>query len=498
MGTPISRRIAVALLVTLAAALGLAASAVSIADGESDSTSIRKAVRNALKSERPEDRAAGVRKLGMYLPDSAAVRGIKAVLVNEREASVLLEAVEACKTEKAESLFDVLLKLVSHPDIDVHLQSAKAIHIIDSGRARKDLHKLCRTSSASALPCLRALISLSKRGEYSDLLKYLEDRNPAIRSLAISALVELGAVKESEFVAKMLADPAEPVRRAAIQAVAHLREKAAIPRLIALLSDKQYSDQAYFALRELAKEQFDKDRAVWHRWWEANSEDFRPPEYEYLSAREPVKFFEHSPKATRVVFMLDLSDSMGSGHNSSLETQYKELSQSLFSMPPTLSFNLVAYSRSANAFVPTAVRADMPSKLAALKWLRMQGTDKYTSSFEGFKKALAVRDAEVIFFAGNGLPNWGELPTGENAETEDNVVTAVKELREEENPKARIFTVAFPFEPDLHEADGGNLLPREHTKRVRTFEKRAAGFFRLLAALNNGEFCYVDKGQSDR
>ncbi|MDZ7816863.1 MAG: HEAT repeat domain-containing protein [Planctomycetota bacterium] len=492
-----STHFSILLALTLSAVLALSALSACESGAESDSAQVREAYVDALKAESPRKRAAAVRKLGMYLPDSVAVRGLKAVFEREQDASVLLEAVESCKTKKAEALSESLLALVSHPDIDVNLQSARAAHVIDAKKAKGALHRLAHTPGRSPLPYLRALVALSKRGEYEDFLKYLSDKRPEVRSVALSALVQLGAVKKSNHAVKMLSDRNEAVRREAIRAAAHFRDKNAIPHLIALLGEGNYSTQAHEALKELSREDFKPDPAVWQRWWKAAEKDFRAPEYEYLSSRGKVRFFKHSPEATRVVYMLDLSDSMGSGNGSSLEAQFEELESSLYSLPPTLSFNLVAYSRGAESFVPTALRADMPAILSALKWLRMQGTDKYTSSYDGFKKALAVRDAEVIFFSGNGLPNWGDLPSGENPELEDNVVTAVRKLRKELNPKIRIFTVGFPFQPDLHESGGGNLLPKERTKRIRTFEKRAAGFFRLLAALNDGEFCYVDKTQSD-
>jgi HEAT repeat protein len=75
--------------------------------------------------------------------------------------------------------------------------------------------------------------------------------------------------------ATLAADPtqAEELRYAAIEALADLRDGRAVPRLIPLLADEneEIVKSVHWALRVLARTDFEQDAKAWSDWWRKNS-----------------------------------------------------------------------------------------------------------------------------------------------------------------------------------------------------------------------------------
>jgi hypothetical protein len=112
----------------------------------------------------------------------------------------------------------------------------------------------------------------------------LAEKEPARRAVAALLLGRHGSAEQKAAVRKLLADPDPAVRLRAAQGLLAGREKAAVPVLLALLSEgppdvaRQADDLLSRAAGDTApaaslgetKEQRAKCRAAWEGWWKAN------------------------------------------------------------------------------------------------------------------------------------------------------------------------------------------------------------------------------------
>ncbi len=472
--------------------LALLLSAGAPPSAETEGKEWRALCRAALEGT-PAERASAVRRLRPWLDRKAVRKTFERVLEREKDRAVLLDAVETLCTPAAAGLFDAVSAHLYHPDLDVRRQVSYTLAAQDRAKALKLLRKRARAGGRRGCEALRALGRIIRPGEAKAVSAFLSHPEAAMRATAAATLMRTGAVDRAADVLPLLSDRDFLPRAQAIQAAAFFRMKEAVPALVKLLDDAECSALAHDALVELCGTDLGGKSAAWRAWLKGKPA-FEPPPFERLGAAGEVRFFDHRVKVRRFAWMLDFSDSMGSGTGSSLEALLREVRACLFRLPPNVEFNCVAYSRAADAFVPVAAEADFAAKAEFLEWLSARGTDAYTATWDGLKLALSVPELEVLFLAGNGLPNHGELPAGKNAETEDNVLDAVLKTIRERALRVKIYTVAFPFEKDLFEA-GADPLRRKEDVTARTFERRAESFFRLLAALTGGKYAFVPVSQ---
>jgi hypothetical protein len=347
-----------------------------------------------------------------------------------------------------------------------------------------------------AAEAVRALSLILERDDHTKLLPIVRTGHPEARAAAISALMKLAATDVRDEMRSYLADKDADVCRSAIAACAFFRDGNAIPKLIELLDAKEHQVFALDGLRVLTGRAAPADGKEWRNWWRDNSKTWAAPEFAQLGPDHEVAFFEHRVRTKRIVLVLDHSDSMGSGKGSSFEALRAEVERWAASLPPNVSFNCVAFGRSASVFNECAVEADAVGKREFLAWLSRHGTENNTATYDGLKAALAIRDADSMILCSNGIPNSGDLPKGSNPEVEDNVVEAVTKAIKDRNLKVKLFTVGFPYQPDIGEDAGTQLVGKDQADRVRTFERRAESFLRLLASLHGGKYCFVDVSQN--
>ncbi|GAB4157221.1 MAG: hypothetical protein Kow00107_06560 [Planctomycetota bacterium] len=467
---------------------------LSVATAEEE-TDLRPLIKAAQKGT-PEERASAVRRLSPYISKSEVQKALAAVLRNDDDSEVLLCALDACASTEAAKLWTLVKEHLLSDDLDIRKAATRALFIQSPSKLKKELYKDAIGKKPHSAEYVRALTRIMSREEYGLLVELLRSPLSDVRAAAVAGIMKLGATDAREAAASQIesGDPVS-VAQSALAAL-FFRDSSSVPLLIELLSDKKSSLVAHECLKSLTGRKFEADTVLWREWWKENHATWIPPDYKALGPYGEVTFFEHKVETKRIVFILDFSDSMGSGKGSSLEAQVNEVRRCVTMLPPNVEFNCVVYSRSASKYVPSAAESDAAEKERFFNWLSKWGTDTSTATFDALKISLAIRDADTLMLVGNGIPNSGELPNGRNPEVEDNVVEEVTKIVKEGNLKCRLFTVAFPFQPDLAEDTEQPLVRDENADKVRTFSKRAEGFFRLLAALNNGKYCYVDISQN--
>lgn len=462
--------------------------------GEDVGVNVRDLCKDAVKGE-PSKRETAVRQLRYFLTDKEVVRTYATVLKDEKLPAVLIAAIESLRTQDAIMLFDSVYPHIRHYYLDVRRNASFTLAAQNRELLIKNLLSDAKKNDESSIEAIRALGRVLNESEGALLTNFLKSKNGDVRAVTVAALMRIGVFQEAPKIAALLADPHRPAREQAMLGCAFFRVKDSVPKLLTLLKEPDYKDYALAALMELTGRQFGDDVKIWSDWWQNVGSTIDMPPFERLKGEGVVKFFDHTVRAVRFVLLLDYSDSMGSGTGSSLEAQVNEAKRCVIPLYPNVEFNCVSYSRSADRFVSCAVESDSLTKRDFSQWLRTQGTGAYTATYDGFKLALDVPELNLIFLSGNGVPNWGDLPTGKNPENEDNVIEAVRDNIKQRNLNTVIYTVAFPFGKDIFEDKPDIISRRDQATIERTFDKRCESFFRLMAALNGGKYCFVPISQ---
>ena len=131
------------------------------------------------------------------------------------------------------------------------------------------------------------------------VLKALEDRYPARRGAAAEALCQIASAEHQTLVRRLLIDPDAGVRLKAALGLAALRDKAAIPVLIAQLREAD-PERASFVEEYLVRLAGDKAPAdlphgygdeprqkrseAWAHWWTANADKVNLPDRQALTS----------------------------------------------------------------------------------------------------------------------------------------------------------------------------------------------------------------------
>lgn len=451
----------------------------------------------ALKGS-PAERASAVRRLADFLGEREVRQTLTKVLANEKDRIVLVSALEAVARPSGAELFDDAKAHVWNPDLDIRKQAAVALAGIDRPKALDTLFKEALSGKETAVEAVRALGRLCILGEAERVADLLKSKNGDVRAVALAALMKIGNSQMSSHILPLLSDKHAAAREQAIQAAAFFRVKDSVPLLIEMLNQEETVEQAQRGLVDLTGRDFARDIEKWRLWWRATEVAFSPPPFAFLPAIPETTFFDHKISSVRCSLMLDFSESMGSGTGSSLEAQVKESHRWLTCLPPNAEANCVTFSRAADRFSPVAFEADSVGKRVFRTWLAKQSGDAYTATYDGFKLALDIPNLNVLILCGNGLPNFGDLPAGENSEIEDNVLEAVRKQIKKLNSQVRIYCVAFPFTKDAFEDKADPILPGVNIAKGRTFAQRAETFFRLLAADTGGKYQFVQTTQSKK
>jgi HEAT repeat protein len=246
------------------------------------------------------------------------------------------------------------------------------------------------------------------------LLVFLAHEDWRLRDAAARALGDIGAPTVREPLRAALGDEDLRVVESAARGLALAGDVEAVPLLIAGLrkhagQDLRLEDAFLHALRSLSGKDVGPDPDLWNAWWEAA----KGKPYERPKAADPAptvegpRYYGFPVRSSRVVFVVDVSRSMG--WNGRLGTAQAELEQVIRALPARTRFNVVAYSDTARAWRPRLTPATPSNVKSALAFVSALAPDNGTNSYEALERGFAEEEADTIFFLSDGHPSVGPI-----------------------------------------------------------------------------------------
>jgi hypothetical protein len=256
-----------------------------------------------------------------------------------------------------------------------------------------------------------------------------------VRNAAVAVLGQARDKKHVNVVAQALEHDDWSTRFAAIDALQAIRDKQAVPKLIARMAVEtgRMKKRIAEALWQLTAQPFDEDHARWQGWWTESGEAFvvasekeldkaaAERERKRLSARttSTAKFFGLKVESRRVIFILDVSGSM-------LESMYgryvdkrgaaridiakQELAQAITNLEEGTLFNILIFSSSVVRWKKEGIVVNTPEiRDEALTWVERLGASGATNLYDSVKLAFEDKDVDTIFIMSDGEPTNGEV-----------------------------------------------------------------------------------------
>ncbi len=203
-------------------------------------------------------------------------------------------------------------------------------------------------------------------------------------------------------------------RRSVVQALVKIDSKSAIGALIGLVDRVDGETQADVVkyLTSVTNQAFGIDKAAWTNWWAANSAGFviPPAGTRTLAAADKVSpgvtmYYGLPMYATRLVFVMDTSNSMIGFR---LDTAKRELCDAINKLRPSDQFTVLVFDRSVRAWQKTLAPADAANKKKAVAFVKKQGTQLMTASFDALEAALDVSTPRRFSFSPTEAPFGGK------------------------------------------------------------------------------------------
>jgi hypothetical protein len=356
-------------------------------------------------------------------------------------------------------------------------------HLSEKGAAHRNRH--VRYAVARALPALldpgaverlrslgadedwlvrcAALQGLGEKHDVEaveDVARAMEDEEPRVRICAMDAVAAMKDLRGTDAIITGLKDPCWQVRAAAIDAARAVRPRAAIEALIDRMDAEKGRLRlaAYRALVWLAGKDLGEDPGNWREWWagqvrKKGKKGKIEREYdEYKITRRksvPRRFFKVPTDSRRLVFVLDLSQSMtGSSSPLKPENPHKtrvggvtrftmvvdELLSIVMSFDENVHFNIIVFSTNVRLWKPDLVKATPTNRSKAISFVRSRTPDGETNVFDALARAFGVSKGalrtgkgyfdemagkksalgfesgpDTIFLLSDGVPNRGQI-----------------------------------------------------------------------------------------
>jgi hypothetical protein len=211
------------------------------------------------------------------------------------------------------------------------------------------------------------------------------------------------------------------VQIAACRALAGLRDRAAVPALIAYLRSQKGGRlrfEATGALRALTGQTFHADAATWENWWASNAASCIPPpavgttfNYELQgSGATDLTYYEIPVTEQRLLFVIDTSGSMAyGGKPCRLDKAREELKDLISRLDDSIQFNILLFASTVRRWQKAPlVRANAENRKRAVQFLDSARAGGATSTMSALEEALcgiaADNWVEAIFLLTDGAP----------------------------------------------------------------------------------------------
>jgi HEAT repeat protein len=358
----------------------------------------------------------------------------------------------------------------------VKVQLIRGIGLSGDGSAIPALLKILREEDRDVrVETIEALGRLKAVKAISLIQVFLRDELFEMRDAAARALGWLGSPRAIPALLRALADDEPLVVESAAQSLGQIGDPAAIPALIDGLekyreTNLRLLDAFAEALHAISGRAIAPDPELWRAWWAAMKDKpfERAAEPAGSTTIEGPNYYGFPVRSSRVVFVLDVSRSMG--WNDRLKTAKEEIVQVLERLPRSTHFNLIIFSDEAVLWKgsPGLKEASPGLVREAIRYVNGRRPIRGTNTYDALMKALDAPRADTIFFLSDGHPSAG---------TVDDPKLILNEVRRRNQyRRVRIHAIA--------------LMRGEPPAAFASLEnaERSQAFMECLAGQNNGRF----------
>ncbi len=182
-------------------------------------------------------------------------------------------------------------------------------------------------------------------------------------------------------------------------------------------------------LAALTGQKHGSDPAAWRAWWREQSAPTLPGAagaagaeaprdrgaVPAVTGREfsgaPLYYYDLPVRAQRVVFVLDVSKSMGLGGNTSrLVAAQRELTRTIGALADGTLFNVVVFHEHVATWQERLYPATPATRAHAAAFVRSQRPQGKTATYDALQAALSMSPTpEAIYFLSDGMPSTGEI-----------------------------------------------------------------------------------------
>ncbi len=327
-------------------------------------------------------------------------------------------------------------KMLGDKDLDVRVAAARVLAERGDQTAAKPLQKMIDKSKDSVVVAAAIDAMSTIRGTDPEwdaqLVEYASSEDAEVRNAAIMQIGKDGRTDHLDLFGPALKHGLWSTRYAAMRGLVSMRDKRALPLLIAQMQFEEGRMLVEFAdgLFELTGKPYRTASRSWEAWWKNEGADFEvislaeleeartAEEERRLKQITNVKFFGIRIISHRVIFIIDISGSMneemraryvGEGGTTRIEVAKRELTKCIDGLDLKALFNIITFSNGVEGWLQEGITgSDDKSRDDARDYVSRLGAGGATNLYDSLRMAFDDPDVDTIFVLSDGEPNVGE------------------------------------------------------------------------------------------
>ena len=351
---------------------------------------------------------------------------------------------------------------------------------------------------------VRSLGRLAAPEALPSLVKAADDKDARVRMRAAEAFGKVKGADSVRTLARLLErDPDGRVRQTAVASFLEIGGIDAVESLIGALSRERGTilEDATEALQRLTRQTLGPIDAAWRDWWEANKKEFAGSEESVLRKRPlprprgaagsrsdpPMSFVGIESRSDKVVFVIDISDSMRDSSSSTflpetgtpersgvarskMDVAKAETKKAIRALTERDKFNIVVYNHNVKKWMDRLVPANDSNKALALAFIDKLEPSGGTNIFDALETTFNMggfgaydryyqSELDTIILFSDGAPSAGRIQNLDEIRAE---IARINSLQ-----KIKIHTVALgkladvPFLKELAKENRGRFAQRD-------------------------------------
>ncbi len=283
-----------------------------------------------------------------------------------------------------------------------------------ASRLAEDRHWEVRAEAALALGAISGPDALPQ------LEAALEDKDGRVRGAVLEALVVIDLGKGLESARRAIFDDDWRTRCTASWIIAKDGGAEGVGALIKGLegAEGRTIRDLLFALKKLTGKDLGDDPAPWRGWWEANRSRWKRYDEEELLDHGPrtvtrktaIKYYDIPVWSERVVFVVDLSESMGKkapGEETKTRADVakEELKRAIEGLPRSARFNIVVFRTKVELLSSKPLKPTGKNVASLIK--KMGKPRGGTNIFDALEQAILIGGGDTVCLLTDGAPSEG-------------------------------------------------------------------------------------------